>query len=108
MVSPLVLIDCNRDLSCRKAKEYQDALAMQIAEKNHLKESEKKKIEEEKRRELAHYINEEYRGDVPAHIRGKLTPTKPSKSDRKQPRHYDEGSAYDSMRESVRKRYIVL
>lgn len=67
----------------RKEKEYQQALADQIAEKNRLKAREQSRADEEKRRELELYVKKEYRGPVPDYIIEKISPPKPKSRPRR-------------------------
>jgi hypothetical protein len=58
----------------RKAKEYQDFLASQIADKEKRKQDEKRQLNEEKRRELEDFVRNQYRGDIPPHVVEKISP----------------------------------
>lgn len=60
----------------RKAKEYQDFLATQIADKEKRKQDEKRQLNEEKRRELEDYVRNQYRGEIPPHVVEKISPQK--------------------------------
>lgn len=87
------MLPSEKALQLKKNREFQAALKEQVEEARRKKEAEKARLEEEKRRELDHYLRHQYKGEVPHYVMEKAR--KPVKRDTDHG-SYGNGEEYDS------------